>query len=379
MRTGSYLVGMNGGLRILMVTDGLAPWVTGGMQQHSAMLAAHLAAFEVQLTLVHCGQINGPVPDATAVARDLSLPESVRLIGVPFRDTGRLPGHYVRASKQYSAAVRHAVGDPSQFDVVYAQGFTGWAFADHPRLVVNLHGLEMFQPAFTKREAAEKALLRPAARRVLRSARSVVSLGGRLSGLVEACGVPASAIVEIPNGIPDKWLNGTPLARKDGPLRALFIGRNEMRKGFDLLLQAMPRVSGPVDWEVVGPFDAVDAGAVRPHFHGEIRSRARLMEILDEADVLVVPSRAEGMPTVILEALSRGCHVIATDVGATAELLVDAPGCRLIAPDVDELVRAVEAFAADPPLPRVFNLDRFSWNRVAEDHLRLFERLAARG
>ena len=166
-----------------------------------------------------------------------------------------------------------------------------------------------------------------------------------------------------------------PRVRKDGPLRALFIGRNEMRKGFDLLLQAMPRVSGPVEWEVVGPFDAVEAGAVRPHFHGEIRSRSRLMEIVDGADVLVVPSRAEGMPTVILEALARGCHVIATDVGATAELLADAPGCRLIAPDVDELVTALDAFAANPPSPRAFDLDRFTWPRVAEDHLRLFERL----
>ena len=86
----------------------------------------------------------------------------------------------------------------------------------------------------------------------------------------------------------------------------------------------MPRVSWPVEWEVVGPFNAVDAGAVSPHCHGEIRSRTRLMDIVDGADVLLA---------------------------------------------------ALEAFAAHPPSPQVFDLDRFSWTRVTEEHFRLFGRL----
>ena len=76
-----------------------------------------------------------------------------------------------------------------------------------------------------------------------------------------------------------------------------------------------------------------------------------------------------------LEALASGRHVIATDVGATAALLADAPGCRLIAPSASELTAALADFAAAPPTPRRFDLSRYAWSRIAMDHARLFQRL----
>ncbi len=360
-----------------MLTDGLAPWVTGGMQQHSAMLVKHLAPLCDHITLVHSGPINGHPPPTADLMSELSLPPHVDVIGLSFDDPGGMPGHYVQASRRYSRAIRRAVGDALDFDAIYAQGFTGVAFADHPRLVVNLHGLEMFQPSFSVREAAGKALLRPLARTLLRTASHVISLGGRLTPLIEACGTPTEAIAQIPNGIPRDWVNPQPAKRRDGPLRVGFIGRNEPRKGFDLFLEAMRRVKGAVEWHVVGPFEPVEGDATT--FHGEIRSRKGMMELLDEMDVVAVPSRAEGMPTVILEALSRGCHVVATDVGATAEVLAGAPGCRLIAPSVAELVQAIEEFAGHPPERRTFDLARFDWGQIAREHVRLFQRIAKEG
>lgn len=366
---------MENGLRVLMTTDGLAPWVTGGMQQHSAMLAKHLAAFCSELVLVHCGPINGPVPSESEVRRELGLSHGVRLVAVPFADRGRLPGHYVRASKSFSRAVRTQVGDPLHFDVIYAQGFTGWAFRDHPRLVVNLHGLEMFQPAFTRKEAWAKPLLTPIARSLLRSAHTTISLGGRLTDLLLAAGVAPSAVAEIPNGIPSTWMTPTLGPRAEGPLRTILLGRNEPRKGYDLLQASLRALQTPIALDVVGPFPPFDPGHHDVTFHGEIRSRERVRELLDASDVLLVPSRSEGMPTVILEALARGRHVIATDVGATAALLADAPGCRLIAPSAPELTAALTDFAASPPTPRRFDLSRYTWSRIAMDHARLFQRI----
>ena len=45
--------------------------------------------------------------------------------------------------------------------------------------------------------------------------------------------------------------------------------------------------------------------------------------ILDSADTLVLPSISEGMPNVILEAMSRGLSIIATDVGANSLMVSD--------------------------------------------------------
>ena len=366
---------MENGLRVLMLTDGLAPWVTGGMQQHSAMLAKHLAPFCAELVVAHCGRINGEVPSDAEVRRELGLGANVRLVAVPFVDRGRLPGHYVRASKAFSRSVRAAVGDVAGFDAVYAQGFTGWAFRDCPRLVVNLHGLEMFQPGFSRREVWAKSLLLPTARTLLLSAHTAISLGGRLTDLLHEVGVAAAAVAEIPNGIPGAWLTPRPTPRMPGPLRALLIGRNEPRKGYDLLQAALPALPAPIALDVVGPFPPFDPGRHDVTFHGTVTDRERVRAILDASDVLLVPSRSEGMPTVILEALARGRHVIATDVGATAALLADAPGCRLIAPSASELTAALADFAAAPPTPRRFDLSRYAWSRIAMDHARLFQRL----
>jgi glycosyltransferase involved in cell wall biosynthesis len=55
--------------------------------------------------------------------------------------------------------------------------------------------------------------------------------------------------------------------------------------------------------------------------HGEVRDRARLRDLISQADFVVVPSYAEGMPTIILEAFAQAVPAIATDVGASADLV----------------------------------------------------------
>ena len=56
-------------------------------------------------------------------------------------------------------------------------------------------------------------------------------------------------------------------------------------------------------------------------YHGLIKSQNAIKGILDNSDILVSPSYSEGMPTVILEAMARGCAIIATDVGATCTMV----------------------------------------------------------
>jgi glycosyltransferase involved in cell wall biosynthesis len=68
-------------------------------------------------------------------------------------------------------------------------------------------------------------------------------------------------------------------------------------------------------------------------------------------DVFVLPSHAENMPNTLLEGMAAGCAVIATPVGAVAEMIADE-GNGLLVPvrDIDALVGSLTRLAGDPAL-----------------------------
>ena len=89
-------------MKVLFLTDGLAPFVIGGMQQHSAMMVIHLAPLVEEITVMHCGYPNESPASDNDVLGALGSPSNVSVIGFMFTDHSSFPGHYVRASKKYS-------------------------------------------------------------------------------------------------------------------------------------------------------------------------------------------------------------------------------------------------------------------------------------
>jgi glycosyltransferase involved in cell wall biosynthesis len=87
-------------------------------------------------------------------------------------------------------------------------------------------------------------------------------------------------------------------------------------------------------------------GAVR--WHGHVAERDAYLSILRAADLFVLPSRAEGVPKVILDAMAAGLPTIASRVGGVPRLLGGGRRGRLVEPnDVDGLVRAIQELARD--------------------------------
>jgi len=71
--------------------------------------------------------------------------------------------------------------------------------------------------------------------------------------------------------------------------------------------------------------------------------------VLEEADLLVLPSHTEGLPNVVLEALAMGVPVLATRVGGTPEVILEGETGRLVVPrSPDSLARAIADFIANP-------------------------------
>jgi glycosyltransferase involved in cell wall biosynthesis len=109
--------------------------------------------------------------------------------------------------------------------------------------------------------------------------------------------------------------------RVEGPL-VVFLGVRRPYKGFDVLLDAVPRVPGAT-FAFVGPGEPVrgerviDAGAV------DERTRAGWLEA---ADILCLPSEAEIFPVSILEAWSVGTPAVTSDIPALRELMERSGG-----------------------------------------------------
>ena len=346
-------------LHVALLADGVYPYRLGGIQRHTRMLALHFAKAGVQVTLLH----SADTPELRARAEALDdFPAEARskiksLVVVPPK-AGRYPGHYLHDCQRYSRGLLDRYREENVgADFVYAQGLTGIAFGaarrgatDLPPVGVNQHGYEMFQKAANLRAWLEQFVLRGQVVALDRSADVVFTFPRKIRAIVERhCKVPSERLVEVPNAIDGSWI----VAHRPAPTakrRFLFIGRHERRKGVPELIEAIAplRASG-VEFHFVGPIpEQLRLKRDDVVYHGTVTDTATLQGILDSSDVLLCPSFAEGMPTVVLEAMARGLAVIATDVGATAEWVGADNGVLLPFPDVGALRTAIERCIAMP-------------------------------
>ena len=134
---------------------------------------------------------------------------------------------------------------------------------------------------------------------------------------------------------------------------ALFVGHLLEEKGARVFADAMLAVGEPYLGVLVGGGPEAGYATDRPGAAGMLRYTGELphddvVRHMSAADVLVLPSYAEGLPTVVVEAGSLRLPVIATAVGGLPKLLADGRGMLLEAPDPAGVASALRALAADP-------------------------------
>ncbi|MCU1308722.1 MAG: glycosyl transferase group 1 [Acidobacteriaceae bacterium] len=83
-------------------------------------------------------------------------------------------------------------------------------------------------------------------------------------------------------------------------------------------------------------------------FHGQVPAGKAVFEFLDFIDIFVMPSRTEGLPRAMVEAMARGCPCIGSAVGGIPELL--APEALIPPSDERQLAAAIRRFVSNPDL-----------------------------
>jgi glycosyltransferase involved in cell wall biosynthesis len=297
----------------------------------------------------------------------------------PVRDKGDL-----RAIRSHVAAVRHL-----RPDVLHANLRTPWTCAYGLLagfVTPGVRTVAVEQLPMPSGHALQRLLKRLASRRL----DAHVAVGEEAARIMERyVGLRSGSVLTIHNGVPDMPLPPAP-DRPDGPVVGS-LGRLDSQKGYDVLLRA---VAGLPDVEVV----LVGDGPERPALERLAREldvdgrlsitgwTAEPRSRLPSFDVFALPSRYEGFPLSIVEAMLARLPVVATPAGSVAEAVSHGETGLLVRPDdPGGLADAIHRLVKDPDerrrmgeRGRAVALERYTAERMAASFEALYRRLLDR-
>jgi glycosyltransferase involved in cell wall biosynthesis len=174
--------------------------------------------------------------------------------------------------------------------------------------------------------------------------------------------------------------------------RLLTVGRIVHQKGLDLAMRALGGLKD-LDWKWRIAGDGPQRGALqrlaeqlgiaeRVEFLGW-QSGEQLLACYRQANIFLFPSRHEGMPNAILEAMASGLPVIASCIAGNEELVIDGQTGLLVgSEDVDALRVALKTLLTDPDLRRQMGIasrrraeENYSWETTARQFALILEKV----
>ena len=335
-------------MKIALLTDGVYPYVIGGMQKHSIQLAKYFAKEKHTVYLFHCNASKYDINKLEFFSDEEK--KYIRSYVIPFPHKRYFPFHYLFESRQYSALIHQSLAKViGEIDFIYAQGFCAWDLirnkkpTERPPVAMHFHGFEMFQKIPGLKSNVSKYFLREAVKDNVRKTDYCISYGGKITEILGKI-TDREKIWEIPGNVGDTWFDENK-NQSAQPVRFVFEGRYERRKGIKELHAAIKKLlpAGGFTFDFIGPVPE-EHKIIAPGitYHGQLSSEAVIKNIFTGADILVCPSYAEGMPYVVMEAMACGLAVIATDAGGVSQLVGNDNGWLLPRPDVSLIADAMQ-------------------------------------
>jgi len=309
----------------------------------------------------------GVVVSALTSRHDADLPTRDLLMGVPVYRLPVLKTGRLRPLSFSLVAAWHLLWRHRCYDIVHIHG-AYWRIL--PMLlatkltgrksVVKMTQLGTDDPQAIRRRPVGQVLYR-----TLALADSVISTSRGLSDSYRNSALPSEKLVEIPNGVDTTLFHPagdgvqSELRRRldlppNGPI-VTFVGQVGYRKGADLLLQAWAVVADQVHdaWlMLIGPVgeDLPLPEGKRPIEYWLSRvsqtlalgHQTNVQDYLRASDIFVLPTRMEGLPNALLEAMATGLPCIASKVGGNVDLITHGDsGLLFEVDDVEQLVQAL--------------------------------------
>lgn len=257
-------------------------------------------------------------------------------------------------------------------------------------------------PGFQERFTKVYKLIGPFEKQIWKYADALVANSSGLKKLAEHF-YNKREILVIPNGVDSNAFSDEEAAEhvktkyNDDVVRLLFVSRLIERKGLQFFLPQLDdikhqcrNVDKSVRLSVVGdgPYReelvriAKDSNVIDlVEFHGQ-KSKSELPEYYSQADIFVFPSKKEGMPNVVLEAMSYGLPVVMTPCEGSEELIHD----NGFAVPADRFAKYIVKLACDDALREQMGQrskeiveESFQWGQAANRYIRVFTKILSDG
>jgi glycogen(starch) synthase len=390
--------------RVLILSWEYPPLIEGGLARHVRKLSENLALGETEVHVLTRGSEESPPEEEVAGVR-------IHRVREPKRPTDL--SEFVAWVERMNADMLAAgveLGDRFEFDLVHGHDWLVAMACDHLArrfacpLVTTIHATEFGRHQGWVDKHPQSHIHGVERWITNRSDRVLACSYYMREQIADIFDVPEERVTVIPNGIdpgdllshdePELRRLRAEFARPDEKL-VLLIGRLVYEKGFQLALEAMPRlidavpgtrflVAGSGTHEQELKRQAAELGLLeRGTFLGWIGDDV-LHSLYRIADVCVVPSIYEPFGLVALEAMASDCPCIVADTGGLREVVPhNEAGLRFRARDPESLGEMVERVLTDPELrDRLVaegseHILRFDWADVAESTAAVYAELAA--
>jgi glycosyltransferase involved in cell wall biosynthesis len=348
-------------MRVLMIVRQFYPWI-GGTEKQAQKLAAKLIDLGIHVQVVtgwwqrstKRKEMVGKIP----VTRNFTCWGMLGIKGL------RKFGGYVYILSLFLFLWRHR----NRYDLIHIQKLSYPAFPGviagrlfHKKTIIKIANSGQYSDI---RRMRENYLL-PGQKMMLSStltADKMIAVNNQIISELKEAGVPSKRIVFIPNGVELDLSRCKSDYGLHDPVTIVFIGRLHPQKALDVLLKAFHQVIDirpNLNWRL----SLIGEGSLRKDLEklsdqlgikALVKFRGAVDNVSDhltQADIFVLPSRAEGMSNAMLEAMAYGLPCVASSISANKDLIENGEQGLLVEPgNPSDLAEAITRLAGDDKL-----------------------------
>jgi L-malate glycosyltransferase len=380
-------------IRVLMVVRLFYPWV-GGTERQALKLAQQLAAKGVIVEITTGWWFRGTpqreVVGGVSVFRNHTLWEMFGIRGL------RKFGGYLYILSLIFYLWRHRF----HYDIIHVHGLNYHTFAAvlagrwfRRKTVTKVANSGQASDILKMHKGQQLALSRYMLPAALRSD-CFVALTETIAAELTKAGVSSTHIANLVNGVESERIVAKSSYVLHQPPKLIYVGRLHAQKGVDILLRAVEQLmaqhpSHRVCLQIVGDgplWDFLHSLAEQLGISRQVQflgQTDQVLEQLSQADIFVLPSRAEGLSNALLEAMACGLPVVVSDVPGNVDVVTDGKtGLLFTAEDPNSLAQALVSLLGQPQLRQVLGRaarqcveNRYSLNSVADRYIALYRDL----